>query len=174
MRQSVDRIRQYLSTPKFHLVVTLGSEMVIRAQTDTQFRDTVRAAALVVPDSIGTILATRYAGFSIKERVAGVELVSVLAQQLGPQLRIFFLGGAPGVAEAAADSLSKLAPAVVVAGCHDGFFKDDDEVCRLIRESGANVVLAAMGFPRQENWLLNNGAKCGAQVGIGVGGTFDI
>ena len=174
MAQSVDRIRHFLRTSEFHLVVTLGSEMIVRAQTDSHFREVVRSSALVVPDSMGTLWASRYCGYRLKERVTGVELVQVLAQQLGPELRLFLLGGAPGVAERAAERLLRLAPGVTIAGLRDGFFQSDQDVVEQIRHSGANLVLAGMGFPRQENWLALHGPQTGAQVGIGVGGTLDV
>ena len=174
MAQTLDILRGYLQTDKFHLVVTIGSEMIVRAQTDHEFREAVRAADLVVPDSIGAVLAARYGGFPVRERVTGVELTQKMAQQMGPALRIFLLGGAPGVAETAAHRLLSLGPGVHIAGTHDGYFKDDAEIVAKVKASGANVLLVALGFPRQELWLTRHGAACGVQVGIGVGGTLDV
>lgn len=174
MAQAVDRIRGYLQTDGFHGVVTLGAEMVNWAQTDVDFREAVREASLVVPDSIGTVLAARVNGFQVRERVPGVELVRVLAQQLGPMARVFFLGGAPGVAEIAAERLLQAGPGIQIAGCRDGYFQDPQSVVDEIRASGANILLVALGFPKQELFLARHGAACGVQVGIGVGGTFDV
>lgn len=174
MAQTLDLLRGYLNSSKFHLVVTIGSEMIVRAQTDHEFREAVRGAALVVPDSIGAVLAARLGGFPVRERVTGVELVQKMAQQMGPSLRVFLLGGAPGVAEAAAQKLLTIGPGVHVAGIHDGYFQDDQAIIEQVRASGANVLLVALGFPRQELWLTRHGAACGVQVGIGVGGTFDV
>ncbi|MBN9419390.1 MAG: WecB/TagA/CpsF family glycosyltransferase [Candidatus Eremiobacteraeota bacterium] len=174
MAQTLDTLRGYLKTDKFHLVVTIGSEMIVRAQTDHEFREAVRGAALVVPDSIGAVLAARYGGYPVRERVTGVELTQNMAQQMGPALRIFLLGGAPGVAETAAHRLLSMGPGVHIAGTHDGYFKDDAEIVAQVKASGANVLLVALGFPRQELWLSRHGAACGVQVGIGVGGTFDV
>jgi len=174
MAQTLDILRGYLKTDKFHLVVTIGSEMIVRAQTDHEFLEAVRGAALVVPDSIGAVLAARYGGFPVRERVTGVELTQKMAQQMGPALRVFLLGGAPGVAETAAQRLLSLGPGIHIAGTHDGYFQDDAEIVEKVKASGANVLLVALGFPRQELWLTRYGAACGVQVGIGVGGTLDV
>lgn len=174
MAQSVDKIRGFLQQPQFHLVVTLGAEMVVRAQTDSAFRQAVCSAALVIPDGIGTVWAARLRGFEVRERVAGVELVQVLAQQLGPSLRVFLLGGAPGVADMAAENLLRIGPGVHIAGVRDGYFQDDQEVVAQVAASRANLLLVGMGFPRQELWLQTHGPACGVAVGIGVGGTFDV
>ena len=174
MAQSVDRIRGFIQSSRFHLVVTLGAEMVVRGQTDADFRGAVQSADLVIPDGIGTVWAARYRGFPVRERVAGVELVQVLSQQLGGSLRLFLLGGAPGIAEQAAQSLMRVAPGIHIAGCRDGYFQDDQEVVGQIASSQANVLLVGLGFPRQELWLQKHGQACGVKVGIGVGGTFDV
>lgn len=174
MEGAVARTRQFLESSEFHLIVTLGTEMIQAAQFDPTFSQTVRAASLVIPDSIGPVLAARLHRFPVSERVAGVDLISRLSQDLGPQLRIFFLGAAPGVAEAAAAALQSRFPHITVAGSHDGYFQDDAGVVAQIRASEANVVLAALGFPRQENWLLQHGPLTGARVGVGVGGSFDV
>ena len=174
MAQSVDKVRQFLDTSQFHLVVTLGTEMIMRAQHDGDFRGVVEQASLIVPDGIGPVYAARLHGFPMRERVAGVELIQVLVQQLGPKLRLFLLGGGPGIAEEAASTLSRIGPGIQIAGCRDGFFESDQEIVEQIAASGANVVLVGMGFPRQESWLLKHGPATGAQVGIGVGGSFDV
>jgi UDP-N-acetyl-D-mannosaminuronic acid transferase (WecB/TagA/CpsF family) len=43
-----------------------------------------------------------------------------------------------------------------------------------IRESGASVLLVALGAPKQDEWNHRHLAESGAQVAIGVGGLFDF
>jgi len=172
MDRAVGRIRGFLSEPGFHMVVTLGTEMVMRAQEDGQFRQLVNEADLVVPDGVGLVLAARYCGHG-SSKVAGIELVGQVVRRV-PEARLFLLGAAPGVAEAAAVRMKELNPNVVVVGCRDGFFKNDQEVIAQIRQSGANVLLTALGCPRQELWMRQHAEELGIRVGIGVGGTFDV
>jgi N-acetylglucosaminyldiphosphoundecaprenol N-acetyl-beta-D-mannosaminyltransferase len=67
-------------------------------------------------------------------------------------------------------------PGLIVRGVRSGYFRRDenDIICGEIRESGANILLVALGVPRQEYWLSENAAKLGGIVGMGVGGTFDV
>jgi N-acetylglucosaminyldiphosphoundecaprenol N-acetyl-beta-D-mannosaminyltransferase len=67
-------------------------------------------------------------------------------------------------------------PGLVVRGARNGFFGrgENDVICREIRESGANILLVALGAPRQEYWLAENIGKIGGVGGMGVGGTFDV
>lgn len=173
MQEAIERLRVYLADNGFHQVVTLGTEMVMRGQEDQDFRRLVEAASMVVPDGIGVVMAARYCGLPVPERVAGVEMLQKMVAEF-EDTRFFMLGGAPGVAEEAARVLRQRHPNLQIAGIRDGYFQDDAEVVAQIKESQADVLLAGLGCPRQENWLRQYGPDCGVRIGIGVGGSFDV
>ena len=173
-RQAVDILKDFLNSQQFHLVVTLGTEMVMHGQEDPDFVTICRGASLVVPDGMGLVWAGRLCGHGVPQRVAGIELVQAMAASLAPSLRLFLLGAAPGVAEEAAAALRSQSPNLQVVGVRDGYFQDDEEVVREVAASGANLLLVGLGFPRQEKWLAHFGSRTGARVGIGVGGSFDV
>lgn len=157
------------------IVVTLGTEMVMEAQRNARFRSVIDGAALVVCDTIGLLLASRLRGGPLRERVTGVDLVQTLAPRTQAEgLRIFLLGGRAETAERAAAALAALG--ATPAGSHHGYFTsaDDASIVAQIRASGANVLLAGLGSPKQELWLAQNLAATGCNVGIGIGGTLDV
>lgn len=159
------------------LVVTLGTEMVVEAQDNESFRRTVNGAALSLCDTIGLLAASRLRRGPLRERVTGVELVESLArrsEQAG--IALYFLGGADGIAERAAAEMQRRYPGARIAGWHQGYFPDGESARVLagIARSGARILCAGLGSPRQELWLAEHVAQSGALVGIGVGGTFDI
>ncbi len=86
------------------------------------------------------------------------------------------MGGADGVAAAAAAALAQRHQGLKIAGAEHGYFDDDesDDVCLRIRASGARLVFAGLGFPRQEYWIRDNLAEVGGAVCVGVGGSFDV
>jgi N-acetylglucosaminyldiphosphoundecaprenol N-acetyl-beta-D-mannosaminyltransferase len=173
-REALDRISTFLDSEKFNLVVTIGTEMVMHAQHDAEFRAITLSAPLVIPDGIGVVVAGRYRGYRVPERVTGIDLILSIAESFGPKARFYFLGSAPGIAEEAASHLRSKYPSSQVVGMHDGYFKDDLAIVDAVRESGANILLVGLGFPRQEKWLTKFGPMTGCQVGIGVGGSFDV
>jgi len=67
-------------------------------------------------------------------------------------------------------------PGLRIAGTRNGFFGDADggTVAREIAASGAKLLFAGMGSPRQELWLAEHLRATGAGAGIGVGGSFDV
>lgn len=154
------------------LVVTLGTEMVMEAQHNERFRSAISSAALVTCDTVGLLLASRLRGGPLRERVTGVELVLALAPR--QDLRFFLLGGAADTAQRAAAVLAQRG--ATIAGARDGYFTDTESaaVAAQIRATGANVLLAGLGSPKQEIWMWDNLAASGCGVGIGVGGTFDV
>ena len=175
MTEAVDQVARMIEQGPAHLVVTLGTEMVMNARHDPAFREVACHADLLVPDSIGVVWAARRQGLRDCVKVAGIDLMQALAAE-GVQRgwRFFFLGGKPGVAEEASQSLSRRYPGLIVAGHHHGYFQDDTEVVRLIREARPHVLLAALGSPRQEVWCRQRGLAMGVPVAMGVGGAFDV
>ncbi|HET9015115.1 MAG TPA: WecB/TagA/CpsF family glycosyltransferase, partial [Thermomicrobiaceae bacterium] len=142
------------------------------------FRETLGAADLATPDGVGVILASRLAGRPLRGRVAGVDLVAALAARDDPDVRLFLLGAAPGIAARAADALVREHPACRVAGTLSGSPSPADAPAILAALAAARptVLLVAFGAPAQDRWIANHAtdlAACGIVVAAGVGGTFD-
>ena len=80
------------------------------------------------------------------------------------------------MAEAVAEWATSRYPAVRIAGVRDGYFTEEetDEVIRHIHESRADVLLVALGAPRQEFWIDHHLVATGVPVALGVGGLFDF
>lgn len=177
--EAVARIAQLAgSANEPALVVTLGVEMVMAAQRDPSFRAIVNGAALVTCDTIGLLLASRLRGGPLRERVTGVELVGALAERSASSgdIRLYLLGGSGDTAQSAAAALQRRAPGVQIAGVRDGYFAADESaaVAAAIAASGANVLLAGLGSPKQEQWLARYLPQTGCVVGIGIGGSLDV
>jgi N-acetylglucosaminyldiphosphoundecaprenol N-acetyl-beta-D-mannosaminyltransferase len=160
-----------------HVVTTPNPEIVLLARADTSFLAVLNRAALNIPDGIGLVLAARLAGDRLREHVQGTDLVLRLASLCAPRAgRWYLLGGAPGVAQAAATALAREFPGLVIAGAAPGspWPADDETVRDSIRAAGrVDVLLVAYGAPKQERWLDRNLAELGIPVGIGVGGVFN-
>ena len=159
------------------VVVTLGTEMAMRARRDERFRQTVNASALSLCDTVGIQVAARAQGVRIPARVTGIDLIEPLCAVLAAQgLPVYLLGGKGDTAARAGAALAARHPGLVISGARDGYFgpADDAAVVAAITSSGAKVLFAGLGSPRQEFWIADNLAKTGAAVGIGVGGSFDV
>jgi N-acetylglucosaminyldiphosphoundecaprenol N-acetyl-beta-D-mannosaminyltransferase len=94
------------------------------------------------------------------------------------QWRVFYLGGAPGVAEAAAARLAERYPNVTI-GCQHGFFDhapastENRQVLARISAFDPHVLLVGMGMPLQELWALENRPWIARGAILTVGAAFD-
>ena len=158
-------------------VVTLNGAMLVQAARDERWQVLANDAGLVTADGIAVVLAAKILGVRISERVAGIDLVAGLCEQaarLGH--KVFLLGGRPGIADAAAQTLRGRYPALEIVGVRHGFFDstDEDSICAEIRSAGPDLLLVALGMPRQEQWMRRWSRELRVPVSVGVGGSFDV
>ncbi len=159
----------------FHYVVTPNPEVVSLARADSEYRDILNGADLVLPDGIGIVYAAGLMGRSLSGRVPGIDFASGLAGALARDgRRLFLLGAKPGVARQAAENLKKDCPGLEICGVHDGYFTESAPVAEAIRLSGADVVFVCLGAPKQEKWIAEHGPSTGAHLLVGLGGTLDV
>ena len=161
------------------MVVPVNPEVLVIAERDPALAAVLKVAALNLVDGAGLAwLLSRFAGRKV-ERLPGVELVELLARESARTgLRLGFVGGRPGSAERArAALLAKhpggdiwLGPPIAVPEhpCRDS------EYAAVVRKAGVDVLLVALGAPKQELWLAENLGACGARAGVAVGGSFEI
>ncbi|MBS0409804.1 MAG: WecB/TagA/CpsF family glycosyltransferase [Proteobacteria bacterium] len=92
--------------------------------------------------------------------------------------RVFYLGGAPGVAEQACSNLAERWPHITF-GFRDGYFDadaasiDNRGVLAKIEAFEADILFVGMGMPRQELWISQNRAAIRRGVIFSVGAAFD-
>lgn len=171
-------IDRWVSSGRPHRIVTPNTEFAMMGRRDPDFLRALNGADLGIPDGIGLILAARLDGHRLRQHVRGTDLVhrtSALCAERG--YRMFLLGAASGVAEAAAARLVQENPRLPVAGTYAGLHgpEYDLETRAAIRQAGrVDVLLVAYGAPAQEMWLERNQAELEIPVMMGVGGVFNF
>lgn len=175
--QAIDWVAQAIAERRPRLVISVNPERIMRAGRDPDFAAILRRADLALADGAGVLWAARRIGHPLPGRVAGVDLVQSLAARGAAEgWRFFFLGGGPGVAEAAGRVLRQRYPGFSLAGTHQGAPGPSDDAASTdaIRASGAQLLFLAYGGGAEEAWLARNLERSGAIVGMGVGGAFDF
>jgi N-acetylglucosaminyldiphosphoundecaprenol N-acetyl-beta-D-mannosaminyltransferase len=125
-------------------------------------------------------LTSKLLGCPLAERVTGVDLVprlAALSAQKG--YGIFLLGGKGDVAERAAKFLEKNYPGVRVVGTYAPTEEnmarlDHSEILQRIHAAKPDILLVALGNPKQEKWIWMHRKRLGVPVAMGVGGSFEI
>jgi N-acetylglucosaminyldiphosphoundecaprenol N-acetyl-beta-D-mannosaminyltransferase len=160
-----------------HWTITANLDHLRRYQRDPVARALMDNADLLVADGMPLIWASRLAGTPLPERVTGSNMIwSIcdLASRRGQS--VFLLGGDPGVADRAAELLLDRYPDLDIAGTscpRRGFESDDQELRRLQREvtsAGPQIVLVALGFPKQDLLIgmLRSSLPGAAFLGVGI------
>jgi N-acetylglucosaminyldiphosphoundecaprenol N-acetyl-beta-D-mannosaminyltransferase len=177
----VDRISMAVVPPKQALTIfSANVDMLAKAARSESFRSMLNGGDLVLADGMPLLWMARGLGKVLPERVAGSDLVPRLAAEAAKSnWSLYLMGGADGVAERALDRLQKQVGPLRLAGV-DAPEKGFDEhpaglrssIERVMR-SEADIVLVALGAPRQEAWILEARRSYPA-VYIAVGGTFDM
>ncbi len=177
MSEAVEAIVKRLEDADPFQVCFVNADCINIACRDPDYLGVLRRADLKLADGIGLKLAGKLLGLDIRQNVNGTDFFPRLCEALsGAGRGVFLLGGRPGVAEGVRGWLAERYPGVTVSGVHHGYFlpEEEGEVIRRIAQSGAAVLLVALGAPRQDRWIHQHLEQTGVRVGIGVGGLFDF
>ena len=156
------------------MVVTINPEMIRYAAGDSQFAQIVKNADLVIPDGIGIEIGLKILGHNVG-RIAGIEFAKKLVERFSQMsYPIAFIGAKPEIIEKAVENLKKEIPNLNVCYIRDGYFQDEQAVLDGIKNSGAKLILAAMGSPKQEYFVKKAVTLLPDAVAIGIGGSFDV
>lgn len=156
-RASAHRQRCFLSTPNLNFAVA--------CMDDPSFRNSVIQSDLSIADGMPLVWIARAMGLPIKERVAGSSLFQVLREgsdrTSAPVTSVFFFGGPPGVAQAAAEKLGTAGGAMRAAGfASPGFGSieqmSDAATLASINDSGADFLVVALGAKKGQAWIQHN------------------
>ena len=178
MGEAVSVLEESITSGEQAFVVTANAEIIMMCQEDAGYKKIVsQDAQLVLPDGAGAVWAGRHLGYKIPERVAGFDLYCQLLDKAAQKgYKAFFFGGSPGIAEAAKAKSEELYPGVQVVGCRNGYFKEEESQAIIdeINASGADMLFAALGAPKQEKWLVRYREQLKPKILMGIGGSFDV
>ncbi len=171
------RLLALLDRPGCARVFTPNATMLAKAAKEPALGRLLRSADLLLPDGTGVVLASRLRGDApLPCRLCGIDMAEWLLTVAARQgLRVFFLGGRPGVAPAAARRMTAKYPGLSVVGTAHGYHRKDDAVLNAIRKTEPDLLYVCMGFPRQERWIAEQADKLPTlSMALGLGGSFDV
>ena len=175
--EAIEQIGAFIASGQPHYVVTANAEIIYQASQEPKMLQIINEADMVTADGSGVVWASNYIGEPLAERVTGIDLVhAICAQSEALGWKIYILGAAPGVAEQAVLKILEQYPKCHIAGYHHGYLQGDDEanVLAHIKQVQPDVLLVAMGAPRQEEWIRAHMEGLSIPVSMGIGGSLDV
>ena len=133
--------------------------------------------SIIIPDGVGTVLASKIVKNPVKEKVAGIEVMNKIMEIASKEGKsIYFLGAKEEVVSKCVENIKNKYPKLRIAGYHNGFFDLDNcqDIVDEINASNPWAIFVAMGSPRQEQFIEGYFNEISANIFMGVGGSFDI
>jgi len=158
-------------------VGVVNAAKIVKMRSDPALRDAVTGCDVIVADGQSVVWASRVLRRSLPERVAGIDLFQRLLYMAELQGRsVYFLGARAEVLERMVERIRAQHPQLRIAGSQHGYYGDDEApaVADAIKGSGADLLFLGMTSPKKEVFVATYGARTGAKVVHGVGGSFDV
>lgn len=180
MTEALARAKSFLHAGRFHHIVTPGPEFLLEATAHPRFRHILDQADLALPDGMGLHIGARFTQQKLLTRVPGADFVEellTLAAREGKS--VFLFGGAPETADRAARNILRRHPHLKVVGIESGYRGPwqklhDGRVLEKIHLAKPDILIVALGFPKQELWINEHRAALRhVSIAIGVGRTLE-
>ena len=142
------------------VIFTPNVDHLVKLQCDRDFYDAYKHADLVICDSRILFFSSKLLKQPIVETISGSSLFHDYCCYFrsDSSKKIFILGGKEGVALKAQERINSSLNSSIVVGAHSPSFHIDDEescdIAEIINNSGANIVVVALGAPQQEKWIV--------------------
>jgi N-acetylglucosaminyldiphosphoundecaprenol N-acetyl-beta-D-mannosaminyltransferase len=156
-------------------IVTLNAEMTMAALAQPELGRAIAAADLVIPDGAGVVWALGRQGLRVR-RSPGIELARRLLQHAAATgWRVALVGASPAVMDTLVARLHAEIPGLQLVVTAHGYQGADrwPGLERQLLQAAPDLVLVALGVPRQETWIADLPGR-DAGLWMGVGGSFDV
>jgi len=162
-------------------IVTLNPEMVITALNNIEFQAVLNNAHLVVPDGTGILWGLRMLNGrnfeKFAQRVPGIELAEKLLEVANELLKkVAIFGGSKDTLERVKTKFKEKYPEIQLTKTIDGYIdiKNYETVAIEIANSNPDLILVALGSPKQEIWINKFSSLFPKSLMIGIGGSLDV
>jgi len=165
------------------VLITPNLDHLVKLQNDKEFYHVYRNADWVICDSKILQLSSKFLGTSIKEVIRGSSLFPTYCDYHydNPDVKIFILGAAEGIADKAMARINERVGRNIVIGSHSpsfGFEKDEnecEEIIHKINQTEATVLVVGVGAPKQEKWIFKYRDKfVKIKLFMALGATIDF
>jgi N-acetylglucosaminyldiphosphoundecaprenol N-acetyl-beta-D-mannosaminyltransferase len=177
----LEKILLYINKPTGFLhIVSLNPENIVISNEDDEFKKVVETAQIKIIDGVGVVIAGRWLGVQVGERVTGVRLMEDLLRMASDRrLRVLMIGGKEKVAEQLAKCYFEKYPEARFIGLKgivnikNPSKEEEDRIFSIVSDYRPHLVFVAFGSPDQERWIARHKKQFTNCVVMGVGGAFD-
>lgn len=159
-------------------IVSGNPEVLYTALSNELLRNSFnREDSIIIPDGVGTVIASKLVGEKVEEKIAGIELMENIIKNCSKENKsIYLLGTKDEIVMKAAENIKEKYKNIKIAGVHNGFFdmQHCQEIIDDINKNNPYALFVAMGCPRQETFIELYKDSLNCKVFMGVGGSLDV
>lgn len=154
-------VSKLLATKQKSIIACVNIKAMNLAYSSPSMRNYYCNASINYCDGAGVVLGAKLAGKHLPGRMTAASFIFDLCTKWQDDgVSVYFLGGAPGIAEQAKSVLERKYPRLKIAGTHHGYFnkhgKENDDVIMQINSSKPDILFIGFGTPIQEKWVTTN------------------
>lgn len=143
------------------IVLTPNVDHIMKLQRDPEFLNIYNSADYKICDSQILLLASKFLGTPIKEKVSGSDLFPAFCEyhKNNENIRIFLLGGDSESVEIARRKINQKIGREIIVGTYSppfGFENNKNlslEIVARIAQCNPSVLAVGVGAPKQEKWI---------------------
>lgn len=169
-------LENHLINRKKTFVITANPEVFMKIADDKQLTEIALSdVTMITPDGEGVVHATKELGYSLWGKIAGVDTVEKMFS-LGNQHQssLFIYGSKQEVLDQLKNKLMTEYPQLKIAGMMNGYDYQEEDVFNKMLEAQPDIILVALGVPRQEKLIASHLDQFDHGIFIGCGGSLDV
>lgn len=177
MKETVDAVEQYvLKNHPLHLM-GVNADKINQCYEDEKIKKIVNESGIINADGASVVLASKFLGAPVPERVAGIDLMQNLLELSNKKgYSVYFFGAKEEILQDMLKVFKQRYPNLNVVGYRNGYFSPEDEkkIQEDIKERKPDFVFVGITSPKKEYIIqsfMDNGINT---VFMGVGGSFDV
>ena len=178
MQEALSQVDRFVDSKRPHQLVAVNAAKIVKMQQDRKLAKLIDSSDLIFADGQAIVGTSRFLGCRLKERVAGIDLMSEIIKRSSIKgYSMYFLGAKEEVVQKLVDIYRKKFPKIEIVGWHGGYFEsraEEKTVINEIKRLKPDILFVAMGTPEKEYWIRNNLKYLDVPVCMGVGGSFDV
>lgn len=177
MNETVDLVEKYIEKNEPLHLIGVNADKINQMDKNDYLKKIVNSCGIINADGASVVLASRFLGQPIPERVSGIDLMNLLVKRCELRnYKIFLLGAKDSVVKKTVREITDSYPNINICGYHDGYFSENDwgNISEILFKSQPDIVFVGITSPIKEylvEFLQDMGHSC---VFMGVGGSFDV
>lgn len=165
-------IKNLLSNNQGGYSTAINAEKIMMYGKDIQMKDIIDNSILPVPDGSGAVLGMKFLHGVSSIRLDLPKTIFELANE--EKYNLFILGSSEDINKTAVQELKIKYPNINIIGRHNGYFENENTIIDMLKELRPQIVMVALGSPKQEKFAAKLNKTLPNILFIGCGGALDI